>query len=151
MEGTIELLCKVIKRRGMWMVSYRKDLKEYYVKRDGYNSLSVPISEVVIDKEEALKCLDNDEYKYVLSIWDREIEGFENVLVKNVTGWIEKNPFGDMKTFDNFKTAVSKPTFAKLLQAIVYTKCVKDEWSYEVLCSLKLDGNCIKVEWAGDF
>jgi hypothetical protein len=151
MERTIELLCKVIKRSGMWLVSYKKNLKEYYVKSGRHSSLSIPVSEVAINKEEALGCLDNDDYDHVLMEWDREIEGVDNILVKNVTGWIENNPFGDTKTFDNFETVVSKPTFAKLLQAIVYTKCVKDEWSYEVLSGLILDDNCIKVKWTGDF
>lgn len=153
MERIENYLCEILRRMDADIVTYKKGFKDYIVKRDGFNSTSIPFSEIVIDKGRALKCfVDANEMEFVSSIWDKEIEGIDNLLVINETGWVEYNRSGSVKTFDNFKIEVSHPTFSSLLKAIVYTKCIKDEWSYETFNMMTFDRyeGKLRVRWFGD-
>lgn len=153
MERIENYLSEILRRMEPGVVTYRKDFKDYVVKRDGFNSTSIPCSEIVVDKACALECfVDVNEMEFVSSIWDKEIEGIDNLLVINETGWVEYNRSGSVKTFDNFKIEVSQPTFSSLLKAIVYTKCIKDEWSYETFDKMvfDLEEGKLKVRWFGD-
>lgn len=153
MERFEKQLCEILMGLGSDIVSYEREFGDYLEKRGEINVMSIPLSDVYIDRGEALKCLKSeDDHEYILSIWDDEIDGLEKLTVVNETGWIEHNRFGSIKTFDNFRTDISRPTFSTLLKAIVYTKCVKDEWSYEVFDGIRLDKDegRLSVRWLGE-
>lgn len=153
MERIEKTLCEILKGLDSKIVTYKRGFKEYIVKRNGFNSTSIPYSEIVIDKELAIGRLENDDdVEFVSSVWDSEIPGYEKIVVVNENGWVEYNQLGNVKTFDNFEIEIENPTFSSLLKAVAYTKCVKDEWSYETFDKINFDvvERKMKVNWFGD-